>query len=82
MLPAPGRYRLTQTNPPVPGGYSCDVRVTPSGLYAGPLFWPYSVSFDLFTLAPGVGVECVGDGTYNASGPNGQVSGTCVRLPE
>lgn len=81
MLPPPGKYRLTQTAPPVPGGYSCDVRVTPTGLYAGPWFWPYFAAQDLFSGAPGVSVECTGAGTYNAIGPGGPVSGTCVLIP-
>jgi len=81
MLPPPGKYRLTQVSPPVPGGYTCDVTVTPTGLYAGPWFWSYFAAQDLFSGAPGVSVECTGAGTYNAIGPGGAVSGTCVLLP-
>lgn len=80
MLPVPGRYRLTQVTPPVPGGYSCEVRVTPTGLYAGVWFWTYVPAIDAFTGAPGMGVECTGTGSYNATGPAGPVSGTCVFL--
>ena len=82
MLPTNGRYGLTQTTPPpVPGTGYCEVRVVPGGLYAGPWFWTYFPAQDVFSGMPGMGVECLGNGQYRATGPNGSTTGTCVLIP-
>lgn len=78
--PANGRYRMTQTvPPPLPGEGPWDVRVTDTAL----LCWPFSYSVaspGVYTLAPGIGVECLGNGRYIAVGPQGNREGTCEYL--
>ena len=80
-MPANGRWRFTQTAPVVPGGYSFDARVVPSGAYTGPVFWT-SVNSTTFTLAPGIGWTCLGNGQYIATSPSGNTEGTCEYLGE
>ena len=78
MQPANGTYRLTQTTPPVPGGYSFDVRVDGMGMWCGLLRYSYYPGVDAYSAAPGLTCVCTGEGTYEATSPNGPVSGTCV----
>ena len=80
MLPAPGRYTLTQTTPPAPGGYSFDVRVDPGWMWCGLLRYTYYPGPDAFSAGPGLTCVCTGTGTYEATTPQGPVAGTCVRL--
>ncbi len=79
--PANGRYRLTQTSPPpAPGQGPWDVLVTDDGLRYGMFLLANIPGTGTFTLAPGVGIECTGEGTYIAVGPGGPFEGTCVKL--
>lgn len=74
----PGRYRMTQASPPVPGGYSFDTKVMPGLAWCGMLFYTWYPEAGAFSAGPGLTIACSGDGTYEATGPNGPVTGTCV----
>ena len=79
--PANGRYRLTQVSPPpVPPQGPWVVRVTDGGMYCFPFFWENIPGTGTFTLAPGMGLECTGEGSYIATGPGGPITGTCEYL--
>lgn len=77
----PGRYRCSQVTPPVPGGYSFDVKVSSGGAWSGFLYYTYYPEQGVYSAGPGLTFECTGTGTYSASSPLGPVTGTCVPLP-
>lgn len=77
--PADGRYNLSL--PPIP--YPLTVIVSPRGIQAlgFPDVFPYSATYDLFSIGPDCGLECLGDGRWQLSkGPN-ILYGTCVPVP-
>lgn len=74
--PADGRYRLTSTTPP---GAVCIVEVLGPTMLTSFGNFQYSPGQDIFYLG-GIGVECLGNGTFRAIWGSGTYTGTCESI--